>query len=126
MEISALTRSVVKRSHALISPDGYINSVVPGWTGCTVNVIINERMGARFCQTIVTCQKGAVLTGQTLQSQLFFYVVSGNGKAEVSGERRDLSQGSYIYIPEGKEYRLHRMEEGMQLLSFHKVYEACL
>ena len=42
MEMSALTRSVVKCNHAIIAPDGYINSNVPGWTGCTVNAIINE------------------------------------------------------------------------------------
>jgi (S)-ureidoglycine aminohydrolase len=123
MEISAITRSVVKRSHALISPDGYINSVIPGWRGCTVNVIINEQMGAHFSQTIVTFQQGGVLAGRTLQSEAFFYVVSGRGKAMVGGESRDLSQGNYIYIPVGKEYRLHSMEAGAQLLSFHKVYE---
>ena len=42
MEISALTRSVVKSNHAIIAPDGYINSSVPGWNNCTTNVIINE------------------------------------------------------------------------------------
>ena len=54
MEISALTRSVVKRNHAIIAPDGYINSSVPGWTNCTTNVIINEAMGAKFSQIITT------------------------------------------------------------------------
>ena len=54
MEMSALTRSVVKRNHAIIAPDGYINSNVPGWTGCTTNVIINEQMGAHLCQTLIT------------------------------------------------------------------------
>ena len=123
MEISALTRSVVKKSHALISPDGYINSVIPGWTGCTVNVIINEQMGARFMQTIVTSQKGGEMVGRTQRSETFFYVVSGRGKAVVGGERKEMSPGSYVYIPAGEEYRLHGMEEGTQLLSFHKVYE---
>ena len=123
MEISALTRSVVKRTHAFISPDGYINSVIPGWTGCTVNVIINEQMGAQFIQTIVTFQPGGVVSGKTLQSEAFFYVVSGHGKATVSGQVSDLVPGSYIYVPIGKEYRLHNMEAGSQVLSFHKVYE---
>ncbi|HTI93982.1 MAG TPA: (S)-ureidoglycine aminohydrolase [Puia sp.] len=123
MEISAITRSVVKKSHALISPDGYVNSVIPGWTGCTVNVVINDPMGARFMQTIVTFQPGGAVTGKTLESEIFFYVVSGGGKAVVNKEMKDITQGSYIYIPAGKEYRLHSMEEGTQLLSFHKVYE---
>src|SRR5689334_5511024 len=123
MEISALTRSVVQRSHALISPDGYINSVVPGWSHCTVNVIINEQMGARFCQTLVTLEQGGVLTGKTRQSQLFFYVAGGKGRMVVSGESRFLFTGHFVYIPVGKEYHFESGEEGTQLLSFHKVYE---
>jgi (S)-ureidoglycine aminohydrolase len=123
MEISALTRSVVKSSHALISQDGYINSVVPGWTHCTVNVIINEQMGARFCQTMVTLQQDGVLSGRTRQSQLFLYVVSGKGRAVVSGESRYLFAGHFVYIPVGKEYHFDGGEEGTQLLTIQKVYE---
>ena len=66
MEISALTRSVVKRNHAIISPDGYINSNVPGWVNCRVNVIINEQMGAGLCQTLITAGADASLNGKTI------------------------------------------------------------
>ena len=72
MEISALTRSVVKNNHAVIAPDGYINSNVPGWINCTVNVIINEAMGANLCQTLITANKNAKLFGETKESQIFF------------------------------------------------------
>lgn len=123
MEISALTRSVVKRNHALISPDGYINSSVPGWTNCIVNVILNEQMGARLCQTIITFQKEGVVTGRTAASQLFFYVIRGKCKGEVSGESKEMSQGHFVYIPVGKKYHFNPIEEGTQLLSFHKIYE---
>ncbi len=88
-----------------------------------VNVIINEQMGARFLQTIVTFQTGGEVAGRTVQSQLFFYVINGRGKAMVGGKQKDISQGSYMYIPAGEEYRLYDMAEGTQLLSFHKVYE---
>lgn len=123
MEISALTRSVVRRSHALISPDGYINSVIPGWTNCTVNVIINEQMGARFSQTIITLQQGGRVSGHTRHSQAFFYVVSGSLTANIGGTIQHLLQGHYVYIPAGKEYLLDEPVVGTQLLSFHKVYE---
>src|SRR5579859_6847130 len=123
MEISALTRSVVKRSHALISPDGYINSVVPGWIKCTVNVIISKEMGARFSQTIITCQAGATLTGLTQQGQTFFYIISGKIKATVNGTTKMLTPGHYVYIPEWREYHFEEPAEGTQLLTFHKIYE---
>lgn len=124
MEISALTRSVVTSTHALISPDGYINSVIPGWTGCTVNVIINEQMGARFSQTIVTFEQGGTLSGQTRHSQAFFYVVSGSVSVTIDNTVRKLLQGHYVYIPPGREYRLDQPGADTRLLSFHKPYES--
>ena len=123
MEISALTRSVVKRNHAVISPDGYINSTVPGWTGCTVNVIISEAMGAKLCQTLVTFNSGGVLTGKTVASQIFFYVVEGRCTATVTGETNELEKGRFVYVPVGKEYTIEKPEAGTQVLTFHKVYE---
>jgi (S)-ureidoglycine aminohydrolase len=123
MELSALTRTVVKRTHAVICPDGYVNSTVPGWTDCTVNVIISEHMGARLCQTLVTLHNGGTLTGVTKAAQLFLYVVKGHCQAMVNGEGKELSAGHFVYIPVEKEYRIENREEGTQLLSFHKAYE---
>ena len=123
MEISALTRSVVHRNHAVISPDGYINSRVPGWDNCTVNVIINEQMGANLCQTLITAHKGCELFGETLQSQVFFYVVSGKCHASVLEIDKELTKGQFVYIPIGKKYTFSRFEEGTQILSFHKKYQ---
>ncbi len=123
MEISALTRSVVKRNHAVISPDGYINSRVPGWDNCTVNVIINEQMGANLCQTLITLTDTGQLTGVTRASQLFFYVISGQCTATVSGEKRTLAAGQFVYMPIGTDYQIDGPEAGTQLLTFHKVYE---
>ncbi|MBD2766469.1 (S)-ureidoglycine aminohydrolase [Hymenobacter sp. BT664] len=123
MKISALTRSVVKPNHAIIAPDGYINSNVPGWTGCTVNVIINEQMGARLCQTLITLTEAGRLVGETQAAQIFFYVVQGQCRVAVGGETRELSAGQFVYIPIGQAYEFSQPEAGTQLLTFHKVYE---
>jgi len=123
MEISALTRSIVKRSHALISPDGHINSVIPGWTDCRVNVIISKEMGARFTQMLITCYAGAILKGQTQQAQGFFYVVSGAVTITVNGVTKNLTQGQYVYIPEWRDYHITNTVETSQLISWHKKYE---
>jgi len=123
MEISALTRSVVKRNHAVIAPDGYINSNVPGCENCTVNVIINEQMGANLCQTLVTAAAGCKLQGQTKASQIFFYVVEGTTKVTVTSQTKTLTKGQFVYIPIGKEYLFEELTVGTQLLTFHKVYE---
>ena len=118
-----MTRSVVKRSHAVISPDGYVNSTVPGWTNCTVNVIMNEQMGAGLCQTLVTLQEEGRLTGATQASQIFFYLIAGECTATVEGQEKVLTPGRFVYIPVGKSYQFGYATEGTQLLTFHKVDE---
>jgi (S)-ureidoglycine aminohydrolase len=123
MEISALTRSVVKRNHAVIAPDGYINSNVPGWTNCTVNVIINEQMGANLCQTLITAAKGCELKGSTKAAQIFFYVIAGSASVTVGTDSKTLYKGQFVYIPINKTYAFTNVAEGTQLLTFHKVYE---
>jgi (S)-ureidoglycine aminohydrolase len=119
MEISALTRSVVKSNHAVICPDGYVNSVVPGWTNCTVNVIINEQMGARFCQTLITLNAESRLTGTTQASQIFFYVIQG----QCTANDQVRTAGQFVYIPIGTDYTIENATAGTQVLTFHKVYE---
>jgi (S)-ureidoglycine aminohydrolase len=123
MEISALTRSVVKSNHAVISPDGYVNSNVPGWANCTVNVIINEQMGARLCQTLVTSKQDGKLEGTTRASQIFFYVAEGQSKATINGEEKTLRKGQFVYAPVNTNYVFEMPDEGTQVLTFHKVYE---
>ena len=123
MEISALTRSVVKRNHAVISPDGYINSNVPGWKNCTVNVIINEQMGANLCQTFITCKDGAEITGSTKAAQIFFYIVSGKLNATVGNETKKLAKGQFVYVPINSKYQFFNADPATEILTFHKVYE---
>lgn len=124
MLLPSATRSVVRANHAIIAPDGYINSNVPGWTGCTTNVIINEQMGARLAQTLVTLTEAGQLTGRTEAGQVFFYVVKGRVQASVGGTEQALATGQFVYVPAGgQDYTFSQPEAGTQLLTFHKVYE---
>ena len=125
MEISASTRSVVKRNHAVISPDGFINSKVPGWDNCTVNVIINEQMGANLTQTIITANKDCKLSGVTKKSQIFFYVIKGNCTANISGNSQQLSAGQFVYVPVEKEYAYSlTLKQRRRFLHFTKYMKA--
>src|SRR5258706_3527887 len=123
MEISALTRSVVKRNYAVIAPDGYVNSSIAGWKNCSANVIINEAMGANFCQILTTMNKDGEIMGVTQASEIFFYVVKGKCHANAGGGEKELSKGYYVYVPVETAYQFNCEEEGTQVLSFHKVYE---
>ncbi len=108
----------------MISPDGYINSRVPGWDNCTVNVIINEQMGAGLTQILITANDGCKIIGATKKSQIFFFIIKGKCIANINEEKQELSQGKFVYVPIEKQYSFDNIEEGTQLLTFHKVYES--
>ena len=123
MEISALTRSVVKSNHAVICPDGYINSKVPGWNNCTVNVIINESMGANLCQTLITADEGCNLKGVTQLSEIFFYVEQGEALVTVGKQQQKLSGGQFVYVPINQQYSFENFDLRSRILTFHKEFE---
>ena len=56
------TRTRVAPRHALIAPDGHVKSNVPGITGAAAIILINEAMGARFAQVLVTFESGGRAT----------------------------------------------------------------
>ena len=53
-ELFGHTRAHIGPRHALITPGNHVNSSVPGFTGATTVVLINEAMGAKFAQLLVT------------------------------------------------------------------------
>ena len=57
-ELFGHTRARIAARHALITPDNHVNSTVPGITGATTIILINEAMGAKFAQMLVTFHQG--------------------------------------------------------------------
>lgn len=124
IKLTALSHSVVKCDHAVITGDGFVNSTVPGWTNCEVNVIINEAMGAQFCQLLITLAEGGELVGKTEKSQIFFYVLNGSCQLTLGDQSSDLKSGSYAYVPIGQSYTFSKASAGTRILTFHKAYES--
>lgn len=123
IKLTALSRTVVEADHAVITGDGFVNSSVPGWTDCEVNVIINEAMGAKFAQLLISMNSKSKLEGETLAAQIFFYVIEGGCDLKVGKEKHKLKKGSYVYLPIGKEYTFSKGKKNTRLLTFHKIYE---
>lgn len=123
IKLTALSRTVVEADHAVITGDGFVNSAVPGWTNCEVNVIINEAMGANFAQMLITMESKGKLDGETQAAQIFFYVLEGGCELKVGKEKHKLKKGSYVYLPIGKSYTFSKPRKNTQFLTFHKIYE---
>ncbi len=116
-----LTRTVVTSTYALIAPDGYVASALPGWTKGKAIVVISATLGARFSQYHITLEPDGRGEGETQGDSWFFYVVSGH--ANVNGAA--LSEGGFAYVPPDERYTVSTAPHGAgaTLLVFRKFYE---
>lgn len=119
------TRTVLKSRYALITPDGFVPSQLPGWKGAVVVVNISPALaGPRFTQLHVTLEKEAAGEGNTGKNEYFIYVIEGTGNIALSDKRHRLEAGSYIYLPPDRDLQIKSNGPPMKLLIFQKPYEA--
>jgi (S)-ureidoglycine aminohydrolase len=114
-----LTRNVIRSDYALITPDGHVPSVLPGWTGCTAYVLISAATGAAFSQYLIALNRESKASGSTEGEQWFVYVVTG--RANING--KTLTPGGFAYLPPGTEYKVRGLARDTGLLVFRKTYE---
>src|ERR1051325_11986355 len=85
------TRTVIKSRYALITPDGFVPSNLPGWKGAVVVVNISPAMsGPRFTQLHVTLEKDATGEGNTGTNQYVIYVIEGAGRITLADKQHRL------------------------------------
>jgi (S)-ureidoglycine aminohydrolase len=116
---SGLTRSVVRRNYALITPDGHVASALPGWKHCTPCVLISAALGAGLSQWLVWLEVKSVGAGETGSDEWFLYVIAG--KAKVNGMA--LAEGGFAYLPPMSRFEVRGAARDSQLLVFKKTYE---
>src|SRR5580765_1413855 len=122
-DLFGCTRTVVRSSYALITPDGFVPSVVPGWKNAVVVVNISPLMGARFAQLHVTLAADGVCEGNTGRRELFIYVLVGSASVLVGEKRHRLEAGSYAYVPAHQDMQLKSGAANTQLVIFEKIFQ---
>jgi (S)-ureidoglycine aminohydrolase len=100
MELFGTTRSQSRRSHALIAPDSFVTSDLPGWEKSHGIILIGPRMGARFSQYLALMEPGGS-AGQPLPGvERVLYVLEGQVELTLSGaSMRSLGTGAFAYCP---------------------------
>ncbi len=116
------TRARIAGRHALITPGNHVNSAVPGITGATAAILINEAMGAKFAQTLVTFQEGGRATFPASGVQTFGYIMSGGGLVTVGRAKQKSGAGGYFFAPAGQAWSFTAPRAGTQLTLFQKRY----
>ena len=121
---TGLTRTVVKRNYALITPDGFVPSVLPGWKNAVVFIHIAPVMnGPRFTQLTILLDENSSGAGNTSALEHFYYVQTGNCTAQVNGRKHELTAASYFYLPPKVNFKFSGAGEGTKLIVFQKKFE---
>lgn len=108
------SRSIIKHgNYALITPEGLVNNVVPGFENCTMSILATPKLGASFVDYIVTMHEGgkneAGFGGQE-NIETFVYVIEGKVKAKADNEEFELNESGYLYCPPGVKMYLENTE----------------
>lgn len=122
-ELFGFTRTVVKLRYALLTPDGFVPSRLPGWKNCTVVVNISPAMGAKFSQLQITFNKNGSGEGNTGALEYFVYVLEGKCSAKIGGKKSALVAGSFVFAPPETDFQFGGARDGTRLLVFQKQFE---
>lgn len=116
-------RTVVQGRYALLTPESFVPSNLPGWKGAVCVVNISPALGARFTQLLVTLDHEGLGEGNTGPNEYFIYLVAGAGSIVLRERRHRLEAGSYVFLPPDTDIQLKSGGDNLRLLIFQKRYE---
>lgn len=117
-------RTIVKERYALLAPESFVPSSLPGWTNVNAVVQISPAMGAKFSQVQVTFESDGRGTGQTGTDELFAFIVEGTCAFVAGSATHALAKEGFAYLPPGTTFDFRDASAGTQLLIFRKRYES--
>jgi (S)-ureidoglycine aminohydrolase len=117
------SRTVLKGRYALLAPDAFAPSQLPGWKHVQTFVNISPAMGARFVQLQVSLGRIGSGEGNTGAHEFFIYVLEGDGSILLDIKRHRLEAGSFAYVPPGKDVQIKSNGVSLNVLIFQKIFE---
>jgi (S)-ureidoglycine aminohydrolase len=122
MSVFGSTRSSVQRDHALIAPDSFVQSALPGWEKTQGVILISPQMGARFCQYLAVMDAGGTTGSAPPGVERVLYVLEGEVTLTVDATEHVLKVGGFSYVPPESPMQL-RARTPARLNLFEKSYE---
>jgi (S)-ureidoglycine aminohydrolase len=102
MELYGATRSHVGRNHALITPESFVRSELPGWERAMGIILVTPRLGARFVQYLALMEPDGVPAAPAPGVERVIYMLEGEiGLRLPDGTQRTLGPGGFAYDPPG-------------------------
>jgi (S)-ureidoglycine aminohydrolase len=116
------TRTRVATRHALIAPDGQVKSNVPGITGAAAIILINEAMGAKFAQLLMTFDSGGRATAAASGIETVGYFETGGGTLVVGSKKAKAKAGAFFFAPAGEAWSITAPKAGTRVTLFQKKF----
>jgi (S)-ureidoglycine aminohydrolase len=116
------TRTRVAARHALIAPDGHVKSNVPGISGAATVILINEAMGARFAQLLVTFEANGRAEQSANEIETAGYFETGGGMLTIEAEKKKCGAGGFFFAPAGKAWTITAPKAGTRVTLFQKRF----
>ena len=124
MDPFGTTRSRTTANHALIAPDSFVASPLPGWDRARGVILIAPPMGARFVQYIALLEPGGRSAPAAPGVERVVYVLEGEVVLEViDGVEHVLTPGGYLFLPADVDGPI-RAVTAARLSVFEKRYAA--
>ncbi len=100
MDLFGTTRSQLRRTHALFTPESFVRSDLPGWQRSQGVILISPRIGARFVQYLATMECGGSATSPPAGVERVLYMVEGRVLVAFPGKAACvLEPGGFAYCP---------------------------
>lgn len=117
------TRTRISARHALISTDGHVKSAVPGISGATVIVLINDAIGAKFAQLLVTFAARGRAEWVASDLETAGYFETGDATVTIEAEQEKCGAGGFFFAPAGKAWTITAPKAGTRVTLFQKKFE---
>jgi (S)-ureidoglycine aminohydrolase len=116
------TRSRVRPTHALIAPDSFVRSDLPGWDRSQGIILVAPRLGARFIQYLALMEPGGVAGPAAPGVERMLYVLEGEALVRLpDATERILGAGGFAYVPPDVPLACHALTS-CRLNLFEKRY----
>ncbi len=123
MQVFGATRSRVCKDHALICPDSFVPTPLPGWTNTQGVTLIAPALGARFSQYLALLEAGGGAGPALAGVERVIYVLEGEIALRMDREaEHTLTAGGYAYLPPNADAQL-RARLASRLNVFEKRYQ---
>ncbi|CAL5086589.1 unnamed protein product [Urochloa decumbens] len=123
-DLPGFTRSVVKRDHALITPESHVFGPLPDWINTLGAYLISPSIGAHFTMYLANMQDGSKSALPPKDVERLVFVLQGSISLSVgAGTTHSLLVDSYAYLPANIKHSMIS-DESTTLVIFERRYSA--